>query len=419
MGINEKEKCIFIFIESDLRWKFFKRFHKSLIKLGYKVIYITSCLTVWIRGKLLGYHVIISNFKKYKPRIDYKCIKKEILDVESGSISFNEAAMLMTKWNILFDKIASDYSPQICFIYNGTSVFTYAAKIWSKKCRVKSLFFELANIDGKMFVDSWGTNAKSKLYHDIKILDRCNASEQEFYEWLCKYKTNVKIVKQAMVSKNIINVIMYGVNQLWFSCYLNNRSSFIGKEVRRFYHRYKPRKKLFSDGKNIDNIKDINKLKPYYLFPMQVSIDSQILLNSDVSLKDAIRYVKERAQKDGVKLVIKKHPAERDGRMDIELRKIRNENILVVDDEYNLADLVTGAEKLFTINSTMGLEAVLYGVKVEFLGKSIYKYLSDCRNGWLYKYIINYLIDLDYFIKDDIDVKTTMTCLERAGMIGE
>lgn len=410
MGIIEKEKYVFIFVESDLRWKFFKRFHKSLKEQGYEIIYITICLSVWIKAKLLGYKVMISDFKKDGSDITTKSIEKEILEVESGDISTYEAAVLLIKWGNWFSDIAEKYNPEVCFIYNGTSIFTYAAKNWAGKYKIKSVFFEIANIDGKMFIDPWGTNAKSKLYTNISLLDKYKTIEESYAKWLEDYRTKPNKVQQALVSKKPINVINYAINQVWFSNYLDNKYVYMCKLMKKFIHRYK----LDICKKDVIIRKKISELKPYYLFPMQVSIDSQVLLNSDVSLRQAIKYVMYKSEIDGVKLLIKKHPAERDRRINQEVDGMQSENVFILNNEYSLMDLIDNAEKIITINSTVGLEAILQGKNVEFLGRSIYDYFSGDNKKLLSKYVMDYLVDIDYFSSEEISRELVDMCLKRA-----
>ena len=409
-------KCIFIFVESDLRWKFFTRFHKTLDVFGYEVVYVTNCLTVWIRGKLEGYNVILSKFKLfdkkiYKANIQTKSIKKEILDVEIGDVNADEAAIILTKWNDFFCSTANKYKPRVCFIYNGTSIFTYAAKKWAQNYKIKSLFFELANIDGKMFVDPWGTNAKSKAYADDVLLDTYKMGKEDFDTWLNNYRNHKKNVKQALVSRKISNIFFYAINKIWFLGYLKRKRAYVNKELKRFIYRYK--KDLF---KKDNKVIKLDSLKPYYLFPMQVSIDSQILLNSDVSLERAIIYAREKAKKNNVNLLIKLHPAERDNRIKAQLEKIQSDSIFVVDKECSIDDFIDNAEKIITINSTVGLEAILHDKDVEFLGRSLYKKILKNKNELLNKYI-SYLIDIDYFNDKDIDANIVSECLHRADFI--
>lgn len=310
------------------------------------------------------------------------------------------------------DTLKSEYRPQICFIYNGTSIFTYAAKIWAKKLNIKTLFFELANISGKMFIDPCGTNAKSKLYNDIDLLNEYYVDTSELSRWLDDYKKNKNSVKQALVSRKLINLFIYAINKLWFISYVNERSCFFYNELMQFINSFD----CFNHSKIEAEYEttDINLLTPYYLFPMQVSVDSQVLLNSDISLKDAVEYVKKEAKNDDVKLIIKLHPAERDKNIRKYLDTIRDENIIIVNQEYRLNELLENAKKVITINSTVGLEAILYDKDVEFLGKSVYKYFLHNKE-LLSSYIFGYLVSIDYFSNDSIDVDIVKKCLSRAG----
>ncbi|HAV2049126.1 TPA: capsular biosynthesis protein, partial [Raoultella ornithinolytica] len=60
----------------------------------------------------------------------------------------------------------------------------------------------------------------------------------------------------------------------------------------------------------------------------------------------------------------------------------------------NTYELIKKSEKVYTINSTVGMEAMLYDKNVSFMGRSIY---SKMNNEQLKKFIHLYLIDIDFF----------------------
>jgi Capsule polysaccharide biosynthesis protein. len=55
---------------------------------------------------------------------------------------------------------------------------------------------------------------------------------------------------------------------------------------------------------------------------------------------------------------------------------------------------------IYTINSTVGLESLILGKEVIVLGKAIY---SAFDTEMLKKYIHSYLIDFDYFSKNEFE----------------
>ena len=67
-------------------------------------------------------------------------------------------------------------------------------------------------------------------------------------------------------------------------------------------------------------------------------------------------------------------------------------------------------ERVITINSTVGLEAMLMGKPVEFLGKSFYESLDKER---MQNYIMSYLINIDFFGTANIKKSDIQIVLDR------
>ena len=399
-------KHVFIFIESDLRGKFFYRFKNALQKKMYKIIIITSCPTVWYRAKKQGDIIYLLSDEKYDQ--DYSIpLNGEVLEIQSGELSSVAAKSIANSWGGKIRRIAKKYPADLCMIYNGTTLLPYVAKCWAKKENVKSIFFELSNIPGKMFVDKWGTNAKSYLYAHPEILDEYEISDIEYRCWKENYFKNKSIVKQAAFSSQIQSVLLFAVNHLYFSSLLpglKDKIIYIKSWFYKFLKRY--RFKSNHTKKLSFNVLDY---KPYYLFPMQVTSDSQVLLNSNVSLLDAVGIAMKESSENNVNLIIKPHPAELDSTIYSRIHKQYPQAIILNGD---IKEMIRYAEKIITINSTAGLESILLGKKVEFLGKSFYRYFSQ-RQDLLYKYILGYLINIDYFASDEITEEILEECLQR------
>lgn len=154
---------------------------------------------------------------------------------------------------------------------------------------------------------------------------------------------------------------------------------------------------------------DIANFRPYYLFPMQVTADSQVLLNSNVTLLDAVKIAMEKSKERGVNLVIKPHPAELDNTIYDKIQRLYPQAIIMSGD---MKVMIKNADKIITINSTVGLESILLGKQVEFLGKSFYQYFTR-KKEWLPKYIMGYLVNIDYFGATDITENIFEECLKR------
>lgn len=167
---------------------------------------------------------------------------------------------------------------------------------------------------------------------------------------------------------------------------------------------------MFKLKTKIINSTAIDIYKEKYVFvPLQVSNDTQIIINSDVSLKYLIDYAYEYAKYSSIKVVIKPHPAERNDNIlrYVNLLKEKNNNIIVSND--NTMKLIENSELVITINSTVGLEAMIVGKKIKFLGYSFY---SKFNNNRLINYIMSFLKNVDYFGKEKISEKVIYKLLE-------
>ena len=268
-----------------------------------------------------------------------------------------------------------------------------AGSFFAKKYNIKTLYFEIANIPGKIFVDKKGTNAQSELYSNIKILDKYSLDKYEkiYTQWKAKYlesKLKKHIVPQR---RSIIDAfqIRYLVDILGhiFVTKLAFNKFFIINKLKQINNNI--RYPLKYDDYKFKN-------KKYIFFPLQVSYDSQIVLNSNIGLFEAFFLALNYAEKRGYDLVVKPHPQECNYTSLKDFLAFKNRFILI---NQNTFLLMKYAKEVWTINSTVGLEALIMGKKINVLGKALYKDFSD---EYLKKYILYYLINIDFFGKENI-----------------
>ena len=135
----------------------------------------------------------------------------------------------------------------------------------------------------------------------------------------------------------------------------------------------------------------------YFFFPMQLSTDTQIILNSDLNNVQALRRLVEREQR---LIVVKPHPAEIN--IDYLLKEIKKYNGKVRLSFDNTYVLLNNSQKVFVINSTLGLEAKLFNKLVHFFGRSIFQFLDLAG---IQNYIQNCIVSIDFFKDDEISDK--------------
>ncbi len=116
----------------------------------------------------------------------------------------------------------------------------------------------------------------------------------------------------------------------------------------------------------------------YIFLPLQVHDDSQILIHSP-RFKDMISLVEfcadavsqlNRKQKTNYKLVVKEHPSDY-RRIDYSQLRTKYQDVLFANFN-NTAELIKNSIAVITVNSTVGIESLLYYKPVVTLGNAFY-----------------------------------------------
>lgn len=125
---------------------------------------------------------------------------------------------------------------------------------------------------------------------------------------------------------------------------------------------------------------EAREMPPYFVVPLQVHLDSQLLHSRYATIDDFIRDVvgefAEHAPPDHA-LILKLHPMDRAYRdyspvVDSLARELGLEGRLFYVDVINLPAALRGARGTIVINSTVGLSSLHHGTPVKCLGRAIY-----------------------------------------------
>ena len=403
------QKKLLIVVESYVRWMFFSRMGQSIENMGYQLLYVTTCPSVFLQGKKAGVAIqLVDINKRAYDGIIPENIYLETLDVKSGELSGRGAEGLARVIYANLWEMEKTYRPDYLFIYNGTTVFGAVTGYFARERGIKTLYFELANLPGKMFVDPDGTGGFSRLYKEPSIIDSYHYDLNEFSNW-CRGFTEWKLtngfVPQVAHGKDSFHAyFFYTVDKLYFSSLVGERGHYVRCYIEKFANAFLRKNKMKYD--ELVGISD----KPYLFYPMQVSHDSQILLHSQMNNSEAIIIANDLARESGVTLIVKPHPAEVDKSNIGKIYKLK-EKLGFTLSCANTMKLVQNAKAVVTINSTVGLEAKIAGKRVHTLGKAIYKNFDDTA---LAKYVQNYLVSMDYFSDKVIDEPTVKMILSRA-----
>lgn len=151
--------------------------------------------------------------------------------------------------------------------------------------------------------------------------------------------------------------------------------SFSEKQKNEVYNLFKDR--VVFESKNIDFDKYKELLdKKIIFFPLQVTRDTNILLYSKFnSMRHAFHEIYSQLNDENTVFIIRPHPEESANQF-INIPKLKN---VFIYEEESLEFWIENSHLIVTINSTVGLEAMLKGKPVISLGESIYssfKYLQ-------------------------------------------
>ena len=381
---NETTVCLVDFLQSG---KFFLRLAK--VDLKRKYIFITHLPSVWFACLREGVTCkLISNFFGSRDYIDLNL--DETRELQCGILNIAKADSMAARYLYTLQQLHQEFIIRNLLIWNGQTIVGKIAKHCNEVFGLKTLFFEISNVPGKIVVDPNGVNSESKLYANLQKglkLPPCN-NIADYLSWKREYigsKSHNNIVPQA-INKNRLNfyLVCDYVYALTIGYQHYSKRSFDNKNpIKKFIQKFstkKPKIKFINDLGNITN---------FDFYPGQVHDDTQLLLNSKIGNIQAIKRI---LKTTSLCVFVKPHPA---GSAD-EYEEF-NDPIFagrVIFTNANTFELIMKANEVYTINSTVGLEALIIGKKVTFFGKSLYKEIKPSDLPWFIK---NYLIDVDFF----------------------
>jgi len=355
---------VLIYVDSIKRANFFKEFSKF-----FEVSYITNKLSVYLKLKHLNVRLLKSH--KHKLNIDYS----NSLSVLNGYHTLEEAKEIGGSVVKQIEKLGSfDYF----FIWNGTTTIERTLSWYARKNGIKTRYFEISNIENRVFIDKDGVLAESYLYKNPEILDKFEIDEKKFYKWREEYKTKKKqkrAIKSEIPFYAFIDSIGYKIGAL-----REDKRNFFALFIKRM------RNKHFTLP-----LKEPDYNKSYIFVPLQVSNDSQVKLFSKYKNEDLVKRAFELAKKNNYCVYVKPHPQEDNLE---ELKKLfKYESDVVKFVRGDLFELIENAKLVVVNNSTVGLEAKIFDKKTEILGEAFYKYFDKKR---LISYLQNYLSQMRY-----------------------
>lgn len=402
------------FIHDGLRANLFLSIaNKAMEKdIGFRIYCFSLKEYIWFKSK----GVSLKNLKLIKQIVpsEFNVDLSKSIDVAAQFLTLDNASKIFNATLHALEDLELQNGEKIIFSGNGLHAFDKAIDFYRKSNLDTFVSYsELANIDGKVFFDSFGSNASSYFY---KIIKNGNIQYPDYdAECLQKWKRNYyeNKIKNHFIrqtpKKNIKNSLYHrAIGILEFIFRVPSYQRFKIEEL--LFQRKRKNQKLYaSEWEPFTDF--IAKDKHFIFFPLQVFGDSQIKLHSSINIEDALKYVALKAKEMGMTLVVKPHPAEPDKASLRKVVKLKEMYGFLLTTK-NTFELIQQARKVVVINSTVGLEAIICGKEVEFLGDSFYKYFSDDRI--LNFYINHWLINIDIFKEAKLSDSTFLKIIHNA-----
>ncbi|MEI8390612.1 MAG: hypothetical protein WCG23_12115 [bacterium] len=397
-----------ILIYSDAEnFNFFRKMVKPLNELGHEVHFLTNNFYNYLKVKKQGYKFFLVK------RADKKSSVENIPDsLLMGLINLKNAKKLYSSIVFTLETLNDKHNYNLFMTWNGHNIIGQSFETFAKQHNIKMLYLEIANIDGKIFADPQGVNALSSLFANPEILEEFEVDEAKFEEWRENYlknKLKSHIVRQAIIKKVDLKDLIFNYILGLFKKFILGVPNFPKISMIHFF-----KKRLKNKAQQKYGYDDLNIEKENYIFyPMQVSSDTQLMINSDIDNAQAIEIASAKAREKGIKLLVKPHPAE--------TNKVFIKKIFDLKEKYgfyfvkhNTFQLISNSDEVITINSTVGLEAKILDKPVTFLGRSFF---AKMNNNMLKKYIMGYLIDADYFNNEPIRKESAVKIIERVRVL--
>ena len=394
-------KTILIIATFNNQFDFFSRLVNPLKQLGFKVVFLTNKYSIYKKILRKGYRV----FKLRKGSSQREFDVSKVFELVSGELSYKNSKELYSLVYSKIEKMYDKFNFDLIVTWGGVRLIEAAANKFADDKNVKKLCFELGNFPNKLFADPLGTNANSILTLNKDLLLDFKVDEQKYDGWrkaylekslVSHYVPQSSSVGKIDIKKNLFNLIGYK-----FLRFAKNRPVLTLERIKN---------KLFQQvGKlNFDEV-DLDNDK-FMFYPMQVSDDAQLILNSEVDNLKALELASKEAKANGMELFVKPHPGEVKFEFIKKAESLKKElNFKFIDG--NTIEILMKAQKVFTINSTVGLQAMVLEKDLQCFGRAFYK---DFTQRHLKSYITNYLFDINFWGNEKIEVSQVETLLQRA-----
>lgn len=392
-------KKLLVYAENIERASFFSSLCRNLSFVDLEnSIFITDKYSVYkyLNSKKMNC-IAITRGNDYALNSDekYLDIVRDSINYKRGILTLKQGIKILGQVEFILDNLS--FEPDGILIFNGESFIDKYLCERYESCR--KLYFEVGNFPNRMFVDPKGVNAKSTAFFDkIKANEKYHSfSYAKLMEEKKAQPPQAKLTIQDKLFSwffNLLGIILLGYPYTKFESPICKGKMFISSKLSKI---------LMKKYQTITE----KEISDFIFVPLQVSSDTQILFNSDIDNDGLI----ENAIATGSPVIIKFHPAERNFNSirNIYLKYRKHEDVYFAS-SIDTPTLIDKCKSVFSINSNVGLEAILQQKEVKFLGRTIY---SDFDFVTAVTYLKDFLVELQYPVVKNISKDTEKVIYER------
>lgn len=288
---------------------------------------------------------------------------------------FNEKKWreLARNYLIFLEGLNKENKIKCAIMWNNSYLFDRILYFFCLKYNIKYFVMEQGYFRPfTLSFDSKGVNSEASIIKEINFYENQKMNLERYKRYLLKPELALKNSNKILYSQSKYNLLRFfeklklqKKRQIW---------DITEKNLFEFILKKRAIKKL----KKYSKISEINS--KYIFIPFQVEKDSQIILNSEKIKKMKELYITvaeaiinlNKNNKDKLKAVFKIHPMDEFLKIEeiLELELKYQETILLT--EGNTQELIKNSEAVITINSTIGIEALLEYKPVITLGEAFY-----------------------------------------------
>jgi len=385
---STEDKCLLVYSYGMFDFDLILRLRPGLARRGWSIAFVTHLFSVWLRARASRIPcTLLRRPSAAAPAADFRF--EDTPEALLGLLSPSAAEHYRASASEAFDRACTAHPVRALAQWNGLRLGGQVATAYARAKGLRTIFFELGNIEPKLFVDPEGVNAASRLAAHPEMLDRYAVDDEEIAAWREAFMARKRAATTIPQARRIMNINPWFPLD-WFGALVLRAPQPLSMSVtQRVALRLRLMRRSLPPA--------IRPTEPYVFAPLQVSEDTNLLLFSQHDNLGLIAKADATARARGLRLVVKPHPAERDVTLleSIAALCARQGHLFT---SHNTADLIEQAEAVITINSTVGLEAIAMGKPVTVLSESLY---SGFTPRLAAVYAIAHLLDVYPFGREE------------------